>query len=486
MSSDTLQPLEGEQTIPSVVPVKPKANYNRPLIAGAVMVTVAGMIGTGAYMYFRKPPELTTPAPAQDTGQPAVATPGSINMTTLAPADGASAPAPGASGTVVPSIAINDADGPLTGQPIPVQGHGAGGTGTAGKAGGQTAQRDPVDAPIFPADTGPEIKANRMASADPRASSGSYDTPSTGDSRPTAGNQTSEARASLEAYKKQLGGIMESLQQRINGQPVRTPAAASLGAADSSPLSQAVATAAGRSPLAGGAGTANSGGGILGMDRSATGHVRAEFLGDRSMIVPKGTLFLCSLKTKVVTATSGFIGCQVSRNVYSDDRKVLLIERGAHLDGEYRIVQVRPGLTRVPVIWTRLRSQGVTVPLDSPATGELGESGLGGYVDNRWGERLGAALMLSLIQDAIQYETEKASNSGNDSSSSSSTQPVVLANTTGQSSKLAEQVLATTINIPPLLYANQGGMAGVYVAHDLDFSSVYELRPVELAHDASR
>jgi type IV secretion system protein VirB10 len=123
------------------------------------------------------------------------------------------------------------------------------------------------------------------------------------------------------------------------------------------------------------------------------------------------------------------------------------------------------------VLWTRLRTpSGVTVDLDSPATGELGESGLGGYVDNRWGERLGAAVLLSLIEDAIKYATasqETASGSNN----------VILPNTTAQGSKLAEQVLATTINIPPLLYQNQGGVVGVYVARDLDFSSVYELRP---------
>ena len=57
------------------------------------------------------------------------------------------------------------------------------------------------------------------------------------------------------------------------------------------------------------------------------------------------------------------------------------------------------------------------------------------------------------------------------------TSTVVLPNTTQQGSKLAEKVLDATINIPPLLYQNQGGVVGVYVARDLDFSSVYELKP---------
>ncbi|MNW15622.1 Type IV secretion system protein virB10 [compost metagenome] len=50
---------------------------------------------------------------------------------------------------------------------------------------------------------------------------------------------------------------------------------------------------------------------------------------------------------------------------------------------------------------------------------------------------------------------------------------------TGDAAKdAATTVLENTIKIPPTLYRNQGGRVGIYVARDLDFSSVYELRPV--------
>ena len=195
-------------------------------------------------------------------------------------------------------------------------------------------------------------------------------------------------------------------------------------------------------------------------------------LGNRSLTLPKGTAFTCALKTKVISATSGLVGCQVQRNVFSDDGRVLLIERGSHMDGEYRIGSVRPGTVRIPVLWTRIRTpNGVTVDIESPGTGQLGESGIDGYVDNRWGERIGAAMLLSLIDDSVKLVIQ---NQSNDTQANT----VVLPSTTANTSKLAEKVLDSTINIPPLIYQNQGGIVGIYVARDVDFSSVYELKPV--------
>jgi type IV secretion system protein VirB10 len=197
--------------------------------------------------------------------------------------------------------------------------------------------------------------------------------------------------------------------------------------------------------------------------------VAALTLGTRSLTLPKGTSFTCALKTRIVSATSGLVGCQVQRNVYSDDGRVLLIERGSRMDGEYRITTVKPGTVRIPVLWTRLRTpNGVTVDLDSPATGPLGESGIDGHVDNRWGSRIGAAMLLSLIDDSVKLVIQNQTSDTN-------ADTIVLPSTTGNTSKLAEKVLESTINIPPLIFQNQGEIVGVYVARDVDFSGVYEL-----------
>lgn len=271
-----------------------------------------------------------------------------------------------------------------------------------------------------------------------------------------------KAGANLEQYQGQLDQMLRQLQNltdQASGSPgAATPAASPFAAVPSAQSGPAPGTAnASRAPALFGQ-----------LERTQTPKAHATMLGNRSQIVAKGVMFQCALKTRIVSAVSGFVGCQVQRPVYSDDGKVVLIERGSHLDGEYRIVQVRPGVTRIPILWTRVRTpHGVTVDLESPATGALGDSGVTGEVNHRWVERIGAALLLSLIDDAIKLQISENSAGGGAT--------VVMPNTAATTSRLAEKVLDSTINIPPLITTHQGSVVGVYVSRDLDFSGVYRL-----------
>ena len=94
-------------------------------------------------------------------------------------------------------------------------------------------------------------------------------------------------------------------------------------------------------------------------------------------------------------------------------------------------------------------------------------------MNNRWGERIGAALLVALIDDALAA----AVNSAGSSTTGTGSGTFVLSNTAGTSGHLADKVLDSTINIPPLIVHDQGGLVGVFVARDIDFSSVYELQP---------
>lgn len=210
----------------------------------------------------------------------------------------------------------------------------------------------------------------------------------------------------------------------------------------------------------------------LGGQLTASGNARihAGTLVNRSLTLPKGTTFNCALKTRIVSELSGYASCQVLRNVYSDDGRVLLVERGSHMDGEYT-AKYRTGQTRIFVIWSRLRTpNGVTVDIVSPATGPLGEAGIDGYVDNHWTQRFGGAMLVTIIDDAVKIAV------ANQQSGAST---VVAQDMGDTASKVAEKMLDASVNIPPTIYKNQGETVGIYVSKDVDFSDVYELKVAE-------
>jgi type IV secretion system protein VirB10 len=206
---------------------------------------------------------------------------------------------------------------------------------------------------------------------------------------------------------------------------------------------------------------------------SDTPKVQAAMLGDRSMILPKGRSIDCAMTMRLISEVSGMTSCVLTQNVYSDDGRVVLLERGSEASGEYRSAMAQ-GQSRIFVLWDRIKTpSGVVINLNSPGADALGTAGLDGYVDNHWWERLGAAFLLSFVQDAISYEVAKSAAQNSNSAAGST---VVYQNTAATGDKMAEKILDSTINIKPTLYKNQGDRASIYVARDLDFSNVYALR----------
>ena len=193
---------------------------------------------------------------------------------------------------------------------------------------------------------------------------------------------------------------------------------------------------------------------------------RATNLGDRNLMIAKGTFIDCALQTRLDSTVPGMTACVVTRNVFSDNGKVLLIERGSTVTGEYQ-ANMRQGMARIFVVWGRIKTpNGVVVDLESPGADALGGGGLPGYVNNHFWKRFGGAIMLSLIDDVAAGVTRRGGNGDG-----------VNFNSTGEAaSNVAGEALKNTINIPPTLYKNQGEQVGIYVARDLDFSGVYSVR----------
>lgn len=452
---ETLAPLPGEFGFPNVAAPRKPAVSTKGLLAVALLILSLVAVSAFGIQRFAT---LRSTTDAQDRKQlrnlPTSATsePRKLEM----PARPASA-ATTTGAVKVPAIAPTEED---LADPIGIR-H----TGAGPQSGKDAKTLLPEDAPVMLVGARPKAK-QPSGPAHPQMAHNAQHTESNlhepveveaGPNDPIAATSRN-----LQVYQRQLQGLLDNLTKTAEvstlGSTATAPPTAMQGYATGS-----VATGAGNPPPNG-----LFGGQLQG---ASTPKVTAGMIGIRSLTLPKGTAFTCALKTRIISAASGLVGCQVLRNLYSEDGRVLLVERGSHLDGEYRITSVRPGAVRIPVLWTRLRTPlGVTVDLDSPATGTLGESGIDGHVDNRWSERIGAAMLLSLIDDTVKLVIQNQSNDRQGDT-------FVLPSTTSNTSKLAEKVLDSTINIAPLIYQNQGGVVGIYVARDVDFSTVYELVP---------
>jgi type IV secretion system protein VirB10 len=195
---------------------------------------------------------------------------------------------------------------------------------------------------------------------------------------------------------------------------------------------------------------------------SPFGEARAGFLPDRNLLITAGTSLPCVLQTAMDSATPGYVSCLVSRDVYSDNGTVVLMERGTRVLGEYR-GGLETGRRRLFVLWTRaVTPTGVAVALASPAADALGRSGFDGEIDTRFWDRFGGALLLSIVDDGVYA----AAGRGQDLQSSARVP-----------SDAAAIALQNSIAIPPTLRKGQGSEVSVFVAQDLNFANVYRLRP---------
>lgn len=186
---------------------------------------------------------------------------------------------------------------------------------------------------------------------------------------------------------------------------------------------------------------------------------------DYSLI--KGTKIPCTLETTIISEQRGFTSCIINQDVYSGNARVLLIEKGTKVTGEYN-GSVKNGDRRLQIIWDRLITPyDVVIQLDSPVADRLGASGITGEVDNRWMTRIGSALLVSLFSDALEITADN----------SKSAEVIVDSGTAKTSQDLAKEILDKNINLSPIVYIKEGQMLNIYVADDIDLSSIYRVQP---------
>ena len=257
------------------------------------------------------------------------------------------------------------------------------------------------------------------------------------------------------ALERRLGG--PAFARASTDEPPGTPAALS------APSTDLAALAASRASLSGDTHEAPQA--LNGLLRpTVTLAVAASVLPTRRLLLAKGAFIDCTLETAIDSTLPGLTTCITATDTFSADGTVVLLERGTKLVGETR-GQVQQGMARVFVLWTEARTPtGVVVPLSSPGTDELGRSGLAGEVNHHFWDRFGAAILLTVINGAVQGAVNSQNQSGSVSISPSTSTDVL------------SEVLRGTINLPPTVTKAQGDRIQVFVARDVDFRPVYALR----------
>lgn len=348
----------------------------------------------------------------------------------------------------VPAITAMNGD-PAGRKPLP--GDGAAG-GQQGQGGGQQQQKPP------------SRYAGSLFVGEPAKPS----TTATNTGADTSNTQQASA-AIAQAQAQQISEILRAAGVGGGAQPSRAPGVAPVPGVPGAPGS------GGTPPDQARPGTVGAT-----LYSSATPVAFAKRMSDQNLILPKGRQADCVLTGRIIDEVPGFTSCVLAQNLYSDNGRVLLLERGSELTGEYGTTN-QLGLERLFVTWTRLKTpEGIEIDLSSPGSDRLGTSGLPGHLDNRWGARIGAAFLLSFVKDVTVAIINKQQQSNNSSSTVNvTTQPGQ--NTLNASSQLAEEVIKQTLKVRPRLTINEGDRISIYVARDLDFSPVYALKTAGVA-----
>jgi type IV secretion system protein VirB10 len=214
----------------------------------------------------------------------------------------------------------------------------------------------------------------------------------------------------------------------------------------STPAAQAPATPNGQAQ-GGSGGQTGQNGGVAGSRASAG------VLANRGTTVPQGTLIPAVLETALDSTRPGLARAIVSRDVRGFDGTRILVPRGSRLIGEYG-TQIEGGQNRLLVNWIRLiRPDGATVAIGSPAADTVGRGGIRASVNSHFFERFAGAILQSALDVGVSLAQRSVDSS-----------VLVLPS--------AQNFRPTPAQIRPTLTVKAATSISIFVARDLDFTSV--------------
>ncbi|MDR1425655.1 MAG: hypothetical protein LBI70_01510 [Rickettsiales bacterium] len=142
---------------------------------------------------------------------------------------------------------------------------------------------------------------------------------------------------------------------------------------------------------------------------------------DLSRTVLQGKIIHAILETAINTDIKAPVRAIVSRNVYSESGKNIVIPRGSKIIGEFQTIK-NNNLSRLDIVWSRIiRVDGLNIGITAGTADKLGRGGIDGELDNKYMQTMKNVFLSSMISIASAVLVEKATNSTGTTTSTNAT-----------------------------------------------------------------
>jgi type IV secretion system protein VirB10 len=212
--------------------------------------------------------------------------------------------------------------------------------------------------------------------------------------------------------------------------------------------------------------------------KNAADKITAGHVGNLSFLVLEGKIIHAILETAIDSSLPGPLRAVVSRDVYAEAGKNILIPKGSRLLGTYN-TDINRGQGRVFIVWSRIiRPDGVDIKIASTAVDRLGRAGLTAFVDERYFEIFSGALLTSAftigmgaVGDAMTDSESVTTTTNTDGSSTTSgtASATAVSDAIGNFSDVTTNILSGLLDMRPQLTVDQGTPVKVFVNQDLEF-----------------
>jgi type IV secretion system protein VirB10 len=220
---------------------------------------------------------------------------------------------------------------------------------------------------------------------------------------------------------------------------------------------------------------------IDGRDTKAS-HTSATRVGSLNNMIAQGKMMNAVLETAINTDLPGTLRAVVSRDVYAESGRNVLIPKGSRLIGSYTGGIAR-GQKRLLIEWSRLiRPDGVDIDIGSQGTDRLGRAGVTGNINNRYFEIFSNSILLSAIAilgaSGLETLTDSQGTTSSDTTASDGTSTssqtgspsdFAILDAVSEINELAKEVAGDLVKMEPTITIDQGTVIKIFVNKDLIF-----------------